>query len=211
MEFNDEEIGHQGSLFERMMHGGEPKGRKTKSVDNSVGCRRVIFSSGRRCCAAGGDRPWVPSSGEALLGPLRIVPPPLAVARSSELSSWRRRREGFLPSSPCVISDSLLLPLLFFDFRNCILCSVLLKATKEWKPLENYNYNKEEINKWQVQPMSGSRKLSVKASIERYKKASSDSSNGGSTSEINAQHYQQESTKLRVQINNLQNHNRQVR
>ncbi|XLS78411.1 hypothetical protein HN51_062636 [Arachis hypogaea] len=57
--------------------------------------------------------------------------------------------------------------------------------------------------------MSGSRKLSVKASIERYKKASSDSSNGGSTSEINAQHYQQESAKLRVQISNLQNHNRQ--
>ncbi|XP_057751515.1 floral homeotic protein AGAMOUS-like [Arachis stenosperma] len=51
---------------------------------------------------------------------------------------------------------------------------------------------------------------SVKASIERYKKASSDSSNGGSTSEINAQHYQQESAKLRVQISNLQNHNRQI-
>ncbi|KAL1290935.1 hypothetical protein AAHE18_20G165100 [Arachis hypogaea] len=60
--------------------------------------------------AAGGDRPWVPSSsGEALLGPLRIVPPHLAVARSSELSSWRRRREGFLPSSPSIVSDSLLL------------------------------------------------------------------------------------------------------
>ncbi|RYR74932.1 hypothetical protein Ahy_A02g009641 isoform B [Arachis hypogaea] len=50
----------------------------------------------------------------------------------------------------------------------------------------------------------------VKASIERYKKASLDSSNGGSTSEINAQHYQQESAKLRVQISNFQNHNRQV-
>ncbi|QHO04392.1 Floral homeotic protein AGAMOUS [Arachis hypogaea] len=58
----------------------------------------------------------------------------------------------------------------------------------------------EGVPRWQVQPMSGSRKLSVKASIERYKKASSDSSNGGSTSEINAQHYQQESAKLRVQI-----------
>ncbi|MED6157355.1 Floral homeotic protein AGAMOUS [Stylosanthes scabra] len=51
---------------------------------------------------------------------------------------------------------------------------------------------------------------SVKASIERYKKASSDSTNGGSTSEINAQYYQQESAKLRVQISNLQNHNRQM-
>ncbi|XLU74984.1 hypothetical protein S245_034037, partial [Arachis hypogaea] len=47
--------------------------------------------------------------GEPLLGPVRIVPPLLAVARSSELSLWRRRREGFLPSSPCVVSDSLLL------------------------------------------------------------------------------------------------------
>ncbi|XLS93904.1 hypothetical protein HN51_069912, partial [Arachis hypogaea] len=54
--------------------------------------------------------PWVPSSsGEALLGPLHIVPPLLAVARSSELSSWHRRREGFLPSSPSIVSDSLLL------------------------------------------------------------------------------------------------------
>ncbi|WVZ23939.1 hypothetical protein V8G54_002483, partial [Vigna mungo] len=51
---------------------------------------------------------------------------------------------------------------------------------------------------------------SVKASIERYKKASSDSSNGGSASEANAQFYQQEADKLRVQISNLQNHNRQV-
>ncbi|KHN48036.1 Floral homeotic protein AGAMOUS [Glycine soja] len=52
---------------------------------------------------------------------------------------------------------------------------------------------------------------SVKASIERYKKASSDSSSGGrSASEANAQFYQQEAAKLRVQISNLQNHNRQV-
>ncbi|XP_047146883.1 floral homeotic protein AGAMOUS-like isoform X2 [Vigna umbellata] len=51
---------------------------------------------------------------------------------------------------------------------------------------------------------------SVKASIERYKKASSDSSNGGSASEANAQFYQQEAAKLRVQISNLQNHNRQM-
>ncbi|XP_027345542.1 floral homeotic protein AGAMOUS-like [Abrus precatorius] len=51
---------------------------------------------------------------------------------------------------------------------------------------------------------------SVKASIERYKKASSDSSNGKSASEANAQFYQQEAAKLRVQISNLQNHNRQM-
>ncbi|KAK7247217.1 hypothetical protein RIF29_42094 [Crotalaria pallida] len=51
---------------------------------------------------------------------------------------------------------------------------------------------------------------SVKASIERYKKANSDSSSAGSTSEANAQFYQQEAAKLRVQISNLQNHNRQM-
>ncbi|XP_019462646.1 PREDICTED: floral homeotic protein AGAMOUS-like isoform X1 [Lupinus angustifolius] len=51
---------------------------------------------------------------------------------------------------------------------------------------------------------------SVKASIERYKKSNSDSSSAGSTSEANAQFYQQEAAKLRVQISNLQNHNRQM-
>ncbi|XP_057764227.1 floral homeotic protein AGAMOUS-like isoform X4 [Salvia miltiorrhiza] len=51
---------------------------------------------------------------------------------------------------------------------------------------------------------------SVKATIERYKKASSDSSNHGSISEANSQYYQQESSKLRAQINNTQNHNRQM-
>ncbi|KAH1217816.1 Floral homeotic protein AGAMOUS [Glycine max] len=41
---------------------------------------------------------------------------------------------------------------------------------------------------------------SVKATIERYKKASSDSSGAGSASEANAQFYQQEADKLRQQI-----------
>ncbi|MCI12721.1 floral homeotic protein AGAMOUS-like, partial [Trifolium medium] len=50
----------------------------------------------------------------------------------------------------------------------------------------------------------------VKATIERYKKACSDSSGAGSASEANAQFYQQEADKLRVQISNLQNNNRQV-
>ncbi|KAL0352923.1 UNVERIFIED_CONTAM: Floral homeotic protein AGAMOUS [Sesamum angustifolium] len=49
---------------------------------------------------------------------------------------------------------------------------------------------------------------SVKATIERYKKASSDSSNNGSISEANTQYYQQEASKLRAQISNLQNQNR---
>ncbi|KAG5115930.1 hypothetical protein JHK84_042043 [Glycine max] len=51
---------------------------------------------------------------------------------------------------------------------------------------------------------------SVKATIERYKKACSDSSGAGSASEANAQFYQQEADKLRAQISSLQNNNRQV-
>ncbi|XP_052877268.1 agamous-like MADS-box protein AGL21 [Gossypium arboreum] len=50
---------------------------------------------------------------------------------------------------------------------------------------------------------------SVKATIERYKKAS-DSSNTGSVAEVNAQFYQQEAEKLRNQIRNLQNTNRHM-
>nr|KYP39131.1 Floral homeotic protein AGAMOUS [Cajanus cajan] len=53
-------------------------------------------------------------------------------------------------------------------------------------------------------------RFSVKATIERYKKACSDSSGAGSASEVNAQFYQQEADKLRAQISNLQNNNRQV-
>ncbi|XP_031375615.1 floral homeotic protein AGAMOUS-like isoform X2 [Punica granatum] len=51
--------------------------------------------------------------------------------------------------------------------------------------------------------------ISVKATIERYKKACSDSSTG-SVAEINAQYYQQEASKLRAQIGNLLNANRQM-
>ncbi|KAL3739775.1 hypothetical protein ACJRO7_021105 [Eucalyptus globulus] len=51
---------------------------------------------------------------------------------------------------------------------------------------------------------------SVKATIERYKKACSDSSSSGSVSEANVQFYQQESAKLQQQINNMQNNNRQL-
>ncbi|KAL6316361.1 hypothetical protein AAG906_017998 [Vitis piasezkii] len=50
----------------------------------------------------------------------------------------------------------------------------------------------------------------IKSTIDRYKKASSDSTNGGSTMEINAQYYQQESAKLRQQIQMLQNSNRHL-
>ncbi|KAF7803241.1 floral homeotic protein AGAMOUS isoform X1 [Senna tora] len=52
---------------------------------------------------------------------------------------------------------------------------------------------------------SRGRLYDVRATIDRYKKACSDST-GGSTSE----YYQQEAAKLRAQISNLQNHNRQM-
>ncbi|KAH0450596.1 hypothetical protein IEQ34_021288 [Dendrobium chrysotoxum] len=51
---------------------------------------------------------------------------------------------------------------------------------------------------------------SVKGTIERYKKASADNSNSGSISETNAQYYLQEASKLRQQITNLQNSNRNL-
>ncbi|XP_074582129.1 MADS-box transcription factor 3-like isoform X2 [Curcuma longa] len=51
---------------------------------------------------------------------------------------------------------------------------------------------------------------SVKATIERYKKASTDTANGGQAPEVNAQYYQQESSKLRQQINQLQSTNRNL-
>ncbi|XLS59045.1 hypothetical protein HN51_008800, partial [Arachis hypogaea] len=52
-----------------------------KVLSNSSPSSLELFSSGRRCCRHRRDRPWVPSSSEeALLSPLRIVPPLLAVA-----------------------------------------------------------------------------------------------------------------------------------
>ncbi|CAI9089082.1 OLC1v1023583C3 [Oldenlandia corymbosa var. corymbosa] len=52
--------------------------------------------------------------------------------------------------------------------------------------------------------------FSVRGTIERYKKASSDSPNSGSVSEANTQFYQQEATKLRRQIREIQNFNRNI-
>ncbi|WVZ96932.1 hypothetical protein U9M48_042511 [Paspalum notatum var. saurae] len=50
---------------------------------------------------------------------------------------------------------------------------------------------------------------SVKATIERYKKATSDNSSAaGTVAEVTIQHYKQESARLRQQIINLQNSNR---
>ncbi|XWS23428.1 hypothetical protein CRYUN_Cryun28dG0013200 [Craigia yunnanensis] len=50
----------------------------------------------------------------------------------------------------------------------------------------------------------------IKSTIERYKKTCSDSSNTNTVTEINAQYYQQESAKLRQQIQMLQNSNRHL-
>ncbi|KAL1307597.1 hypothetical protein HN51_049496 [Arachis hypogaea] len=51
---------------------------------------------------------------------------------------------------------------------------------------------------------------SVRGTIERYKKASAASSNTESVSEANTQFYQQESSKLRRQIRDIQNLNRHI-
>ncbi|BAT88969.1 hypothetical protein VIGAN_05262100 [Vigna angularis var. angularis] len=51
---------------------------------------------------------------------------------------------------------------------------------------------------------------SVRATIERYKKASAASTNAESVSEVNTQFYQQESSKLRRQIRDIQNLNRHI-
>ncbi|XP_062029176.1 agamous-like MADS-box protein AGL11 isoform X7 [Rosa rugosa] len=50
----------------------------------------------------------------------------------------------------------------------------------------------------------------IRNTIERYKKASSDNSGATSITEVNAQYYQQESAKLRHQIQMLQNSNRHL-
>ncbi|XP_042411484.1 agamous-like MADS-box protein MADS1 isoform X1 [Zingiber officinale] len=51
---------------------------------------------------------------------------------------------------------------------------------------------------------------SARTTIERYKKACRDTANTGHASEVNAQYYQQESSKLRQQINQLQSTNRHL-
>ncbi|KAK7276780.1 hypothetical protein RIF29_17926 [Crotalaria pallida] len=51
---------------------------------------------------------------------------------------------------------------------------------------------------------------SVRGTIERYKKASAASTNAESVSEANTQFYQQESSKLKRQIRDIQNLNRHI-
>ncbi|XP_015953263.1 agamous-like MADS-box protein MADS1 [Arachis duranensis] len=51
---------------------------------------------------------------------------------------------------------------------------------------------------------------SVRATIERYKKAYSTSTSAESVSEANTQYYQQESTKMKRQIREIQNLNRHI-
>ncbi|KAK4341319.1 hypothetical protein RND71_039820 [Anisodus tanguticus] len=50
----------------------------------------------------------------------------------------------------------------------------------------------------------------IKATIERYKKATAETSSAYTTQELNAQFYQQESKKLRQQIQLMQNTNRHL-
>ncbi|KAB2083372.1 hypothetical protein ES319_A05G262300v1 [Gossypium barbadense] len=50
----------------------------------------------------------------------------------------------------------------------------------------------------------------IRSTIDRYKKACSDTSKTNTVTEINAQYYQQESAKLRQQIQMLQNSNRHL-
>ncbi|XP_020587674.1 floral homeotic protein AGAMOUS-like isoform X2 [Phalaenopsis equestris] len=51
---------------------------------------------------------------------------------------------------------------------------------------------------------------SVKGTIERYKKASTDNSNTGSTNQTNSEYYQHEASKLLQQITDLQTSNRNL-
>ncbi|XP_060187484.1 agamous-like MADS-box protein MADS1 [Lycium barbarum] len=51
---------------------------------------------------------------------------------------------------------------------------------------------------------------SVRETIDRYKKHHADSTNTGSVSEANTQYYQQEASKLRRQIRDIQTYNRQI-
>ncbi|XP_047270989.1 floral homeotic protein AGAMOUS-like isoform X1 [Capsicum annuum] len=51
---------------------------------------------------------------------------------------------------------------------------------------------------------------SVRATIDRYKKHHADSTSTGSISEANTQYYQQEASKLRRQIRDIQTYNRQI-
>ncbi|KAF1896615.1 hypothetical protein Lal_00034314 [Lupinus albus] len=52
--------------------------------------------------------------------------------------------------------------------------------------------------------------LIIRSTIDRYRKACSDNSSTSTATEINAQYYQQESAKLRQQIQMLQNSNRHL-
>ncbi|CAN4104443.1 unnamed protein product [Withania somnifera] len=51
---------------------------------------------------------------------------------------------------------------------------------------------------------------SVRATIDRYKKHHADSTSTGSVSEANTQYYQQEASKLRRQIRDMQTYNRRI-
>ncbi|KAG5379767.1 hypothetical protein IGI04_027609 [Brassica rapa subsp. trilocularis] len=85
----------------------------------------------------------------------------------------------------------------------------VIKGCKSGFPTKNKFYGtkiEERIKK------EGSRTelFSVKGTIERYKKACSDAVNPPSVTEANTQYYQQEASKLRRQIRDIQNSNRHI-
>uniref|UniRef100_A0A7N2MB60 AGAMOUS-like protein n=1 Tax=Quercus lobata TaxID=97700 RepID=A0A7N2MB60_QUELO len=74
-----------------------------------------------------------------------------------------------------------------------------------------YEYsNNRKLGRDQQAQFRVTKIFSVRGTINRYKKVSTESSNPGSVAEVNAQFYQQESSKLRRQIREIQNLNRHI-
>nr|GMC70357.1 floral homeotic protein AGAMOUS-like isoform X1 [Ipomoea batatas] len=73
---------------------------------------------------------------------------------------------------------------------------------QQWMLTENSETMKAILGFWI--------RTSVRATIDRYMKHHSDSTNTGSVSEANTQFYQQESAKLRRQIRDIQTANKQI-
>ncbi|KAL6498435.1 Agamous-like MADS-box protein agl11 [Orobanche hederae] len=95
-------------------------------------------------------------------------------------------------------------------YELSVLCDAevaLIVFSSRGRVYEFANHNKANLKKiygcWLV-------RNGIRSTIERYKKATADSSSVYTTQEINAQFYQQESKKLRQQIQMLQNSNRHL-
>nr|XP_029148759.1 uncharacterized protein LOC112748212 [Arachis hypogaea] len=117
-----------------------------------------------------------------------LAPPPSQALRTSSLSSL---------ASPFVEED-LSLHLLRRRHRRLHRC------------LSSHCYLGELRAAIKAPRITSTNLISVRGTIERYKKASAASSNTESVSEANTQFYQQESSKLRRQIRDIQNLNRHI-